>query len=197
MDIERVHGDYSSTPLSFEFVMRQGNDLIEKEVFISPDANCRWELPTRDCWLAKWCHKLYFGLNGQMYKRSDADEKQRNAEKKQSKPNKKQRNANKKSNSDKKDDKLLNPVTELQGVEEFLSFLRENSASIVVFHGDDHQTIRAFLAKFGRQEEFERSCTMYNSQEFFREVEMGMQMRETRGPGQVLIRREDMNVKVG
>ena len=38
---------------------------------------------------------------------------------------------------------------------------------------------------------------MYNSQEFFREVEMGMQMRETRGPGQVLIRREDMNVKVG
>ena len=159
LDLERCHGDLESTPTSVGLVARIGEVVVEKELFVMIDEGGRWELPRREDYIPKYVTGLYYegsGADRRMMKRHVEDKNMKGKKKKQ---------------SDKKDDKVLEAVSERKAVEEFLSFIRKYKATVVVFHGEDDKTLQPWLEKFGKWDEFNNSIIKVDSQGFFKLID--------------------------
>ena len=141
LDLERCAGNLMSTPTSVGLVARVGETEVEKEMFVMIDEDGGWKLPRRNDYIVRNISGLYYEGSGERRKMMKRDNN---------------------------GDKVLSAVSEEAAVSEFMSFLSMYKASVLVFHGQDDQTLKPWLQKFGRWEELVNMVVMVDSQGFFR-----------------------------
>ena len=141
LDVERCEGNMRSTPISVGAVVKVGKKVIEKEIFVLPDADSEWKLPTRDSWICRNKTGLFFkgqGNSRKMYKRGIRMS----------------------------EDELLPAVSERDAVNQMLEFLHSFKVSTIVCHGEDEKSLIPWLEKFDKWATF--GPTFCNSQDFFK-----------------------------
>ena len=133
--------DLRSTPISVGLVVKVGKKVIEKEIFVLPDADSEWKLPSRDSWICRNKTGLFFkgqANSRKMYKRGNRMS----------------------------EDELLPAVSEMDAVHQMLEFLDTYKTSTIVFHGEDEKCLIPWLEKFNKWASF--GPTFINSQDFFK-----------------------------
>ena len=142
LDLERTgKGHQEATPLSIGIVTvtPQGEVTNEKEIFILPEEGGRWPDPTLHSYNTKNIHHLYIQKKGGTRKLYKLGSKE-----------------------------PITTVTEEKAVEMFMEYLRRNKIDTILFHGEDHLSLRPFLAKYGVGI---LGFSMYDTRSFFESME--------------------------
>ena len=123
LDIERLHGDQKSPPLSVGMVIvdKSGTFVEQKEVFVLPEASSKWKDPTRGGFLCS--------LHG-MFIKSRGNKRFLMRVGKLGKP-----------------DVILPTIPEIAAAKIVKEILKLNRVSKILFHGQDDLCLRIFMSK--------------------------------------------------
>ena len=120
LDLERCEGNLMSTPISVGLAKIGMDKILEKEIFVIPEKDTPWKLPSRNSYLCREITSLYY-KGSKMYKKGVC----------------------------KGEDKLLPAVSEKEALDQFLGFCQEHDTDAIVYHGEDHRTLKPWLQRFG------------------------------------------------
>ena len=140
LDMERTgRGQVEATPISIGLatISLGGEVANEQEIFILPDEG-EWEDPHRNSWITKNKHRMYIERRGGVRQLFKLGERE-----------------------------PLPAVTEQEGVRILLEYVRSNKISKVLYHGEDHKSLRPFIRKQGEEIEFK----MHDTRRLFVDLE--------------------------